>query len=463
MKQHTIKAAISLSGIGLHTGQKSTITIHPADANHGIQFQRSDLEKQPKLKADVNKVSSTLRCTRLGSAKFNISTVEHLLSALSAANVDNALIEIDADEVPILDGSAKKIISSIENVGVQEQEVEREYFSIEDPMHYKHESGAEFIAMPSDELELTTIVDFNSESIGEQSASYDSSTDYARDIAPCRTFVFLKDVVELAEQGLVKGGDLNNAIVIADELMPQAALDKLANTLGKAPISINRTGVLNQDGLHFKNEIARHKLLDLIGDLSLLGKPIKGKIIAKKPGHSANVAFTKLLKEAYMKQRKLKGKPKYDSTQEPIYNTVQVMELLPHRYPFLMVDKIIELSATHVVGIKNITFNEQLFQGHFPGNPVFPGVLQVEAMAQTGGILALTQQEDPYGWDTYFLKVDDTKFKTMVTPGDTLIIKMELLEPIRRGIVKMRGTTYVGDKIASEGEFAAQIVKREAK
>ncbi len=460
MKQRSIQQSVTLSGVGLHTGQQVTITIQPAPENHGIQFKRVDLEKQPKVKADVGKVVSTNRSTSIKSGEASVHTVEHLLSALAGLGVHNALIDINANEVPIMDGSAKAFVEAITKAGIEEQAAEIATFEIDEPLRYQHESGAEYIALPSEELELTTIVDFNSDVLGEQCATWSAVSNYGDSIAPCRTFVFLKDIAKLAEQGLVKGGDLSNAIVIADELIPQTELDALAAGLGKDSVSIDGEGILNTSKLRFKNEIARHKLLDLLGDLTLLGRPIKGKIMAIKPGHSANVGFVKLLKEQYLKQRKLKGKPKYDPNQTPLYNTVQIMELLPHRYPMLLVDKIVELSETHVVGIKNITFNEQIFQGHFPNNPVFPGVLQVEAMAQTGGILALSLQDDPRGWDTYFLKVDNTKFKTMVTPGDTLIIKMELLEPIRRGIVKMRGTTYVGDKIASEGEFAAQIVKR---
>lgn len=460
MKQRTIQEAVSLSGVGLHTGKVASITIQPAEENHGIRFKRIDLEKMPTVNADVGKVSSTNRSTSLKSGEAEVMTVEHLLSALSGLGITNVLVELDAAELPILDGSAKLFVEALQKAGIEEQEASCECFVVTEPMQYQDETGAEYIALPHDSLELTTIVDFNSAVLGEQCASLKADTNYASEIAACRTFVFLKDIETLANQGLVKGGDLSNAIVIADELMPQAKLDALAAKLGKESFRISEEGIVNTSKLQFKNEIARHKLLDLLGDLTLLGRPIKAKIIATKPGHTSNVGFVKLLKAAYLKQRKLKGKPTYNPNKEPVYNTVQVMELLPHRYPFLLVDKVIELTDTQVVGIKNVTFNEQLFQGHFPNNPVFPGVLQVEAMAQTGGILALSLQEDPMGWDTYFLKVDETKFKAMVLPGDTLIIKMELLEPIRRGIVKMRGTTYVGDKIASEGIFAAQIVKR---
>lgn len=461
MKQRTLKKAITLEGVGLHTGKMVKMTIHPAAVNHGYKFQRSDLEKQPTFKADVNFVDSTKRGTSLKSGEAYVHTGEHTLSALVGLEIDNALIELNASEAPILDGSAKLIVEAIQAVGIEEQDEEKEYFIITEPISYKdEETGTELLALPYDGFEIKTLIDFNSPILGKQYAEMSDFGQYVNNIAPCRTFVFLRELEKLAEMDLIKGGDLDNAVVIADQKMEQANLDDLMLKLGKPSVKIDKEGILNTTDLRFKNEPARHKLLDVIGDLALVGKPIKGRIIATKPGHKANVAFAKILKQAYMKQRKLKGKPNYDPNKTPLMNSVQIAEWLPHRYPMLLVDKITELSENHVVGVKNITFNEAIFQGHFPGNPVFPGVLQIEAMAQTGGILALSLQEDPGNWNTYFLKIDNAKFKQMVLPGDTILFKLELLAPIRRGIVQMKGTAYVGDKIVSEAELTAQIVKR---
>ncbi|HMR42511.1 MAG TPA: bifunctional UDP-3-O-[3-hydroxymyristoyl] N-acetylglucosamine deacetylase/3-hydroxyacyl-ACP dehydratase [Saprospiraceae bacterium] len=460
-RQQTIKNEVSLSGVGLHTGKEVTLVFKPAPAHHGVKFQRVDLADAPVIPADVSRVVSTNRGTTIKSGDAQVSTVEHMLSALAGLEIDNVLVEINGPEVPIMDGSAKDFVRVLEKAGVSEQEEEREYFEIDEPIAFKDEvTGTELLAIPAEEFQVTTMIDFNSKVLGQQYASLDSIRDFAGQIAPCRTFVFLHELEQLVNQGLIKGGDLDNAIVIADRVMSTEELETLAKKLGKSSVRVEKEGILNTTELHFKNEPARHKLLDVIGDLSLLGKPIKGKIVATKPGHTANVEFAKVLKKHFLDQRKLKGKPKYDPNQEPFFTIQQVSEWLPHRFPFLLVDKIIELTENHVVGVKNVTFNENYFQGHFPGNPVLPGVLQIESMAQTGGILALSTVEDPGNWDTYFLKIDNCKFKHKVVPGDTLLIKMELLSPIRRGICHMMGTVYVGNKIVSEAELTAQIIRR---
>ncbi len=461
LKQKTIKAPITVKGVGLHTGKIVKMTFQPASVNHGYKFQRVDLVDQPIINADANRVVSTNRGTTLRSGEAQISTVEHVLAALVGSSVDNVLIEVDGPEIPIMDGSAIQFIKAIEKVGLEEQDAEREYFEITTPIAYKDEiTGTELLALPSEKFEVTTMIDFNSPVLGQQYAALSSIDDFKKEIAPCRTFVFLHELEQLLNQNLIKGGDLDNAIVIVDRIVEQRELDELAQKIGKPSISVEKEGILNTTDLHFKNEPARHKLLDIVGDMSLVGKPIKGKIVATKPGHTANTHFAKILSKAYKEQRKLKGIPKYKPEQKSIYNVVEIAKRLPHRYPFLLVDKILELSEHHVVGMKNVTFNEHFFQGHFPNNPVMPGVLQIEAMAQTGGILALSTVPDPHNWDTYFLKIDNAKFKNKVVPGDTLIFKLELLSPIRRGICHMQATAYVGNKIASEAELIAQIVKR---
>lgn len=461
MKQSTIQKPISINGVGLHTGKIVTLTFKPAPANHGFRFQRIDLPEQPVIPADVKMVISTNRGTTLKNGEAQVSTVEHVLSALTGLGLDNVLMEIDGPEMPIMDGTAMPFVEALLRSGSMDLEAERDYFVVTEPISYKDEvTGTELLALPSDEFEATVMIDFSSKVLGQQFAALHRMGDYVSEIAPCRTFVFIHELEKLLEMGLIKGGDLDNAIVIVDRIMEQDELDALAKKMGKPSIKVDSEGVLNTVKLHFQNEPARHKLLDVIGDLALIGKPIKGKIVATKPGHTANVEFAKILKKQLMEKRRLMGIPKYDPDKPAVFDCNQVAKMLPHRYPMLLVDKVIEISDTHVVGIKNVTMNEAFFQGHFPDNPVFPGVLQIEALAQTGGILALHNVPDPGNWDTYFLKIDHTKFKAKVAPGDTLILKMELLEPIRRGIVHMQGTAYVGSKIVSEGELTAQIVRR---
>ncbi len=459
MKHKTIKDAISWKGVGLHLGVPCKVTLKPADLGHGIKIIRTDLAEADAIKCDVKYVTDTNRRTTLSNGKYSIETVEHLLAALYAHNVSNALIEVDGPEVPILDGSAKEFSEGILSL-LLDQDGDQEVFELSHTINYTHaDSGAEYIAIPADEWSVETILEYDQD-IGDRHSSYVSSVDFNTQIAPARTYVFTDEVIQLAEAGLIKGGNIDNAVVIKSDNAAGLDFKKALEQLDlDNPDEVLKTVEDGQE-LHFRNELSRHKLLDLIGDIALIGAPIKAKIIAKKPGHTANIAFGKILKEAYLQHKKKASIPVYIPSKEPIFDTEKIKSYLPHRYPFLMVDKIIELSDTKVVGIKNITFNENFFMGHFPGNSVFPGVLQMEALAQTGGILALNTVENPSNWDTYFLKMDNVKFKRKVLPGDTLILKMVLSAPIRRGIVQMKGSTYVGDQLASEGDLTAQIVDR---
>ncbi len=464
MRQSTIQQPVSVRGFGLHTGKAVTLTFQPAAVNQGFRFQRVDLPDKPVVPADVKFVSSTNRSTVLKNGEAEVGTVEHVLSALTGLGYDNVLIELDGPETPIMDGTAMPFVKALRQAGRTEQETERDIYRITQPMTYRDEAtGAELLALPAEAFEATTMIDFNSPVLEPQYASITNLADYEEGIASCRTFVFVHEIEKLFEMGLIRGGDLDNAVVIADRPVPQEAVDALAHKMGKSRpggYQIDNAGVLNTTKLRFQNEPARHKLLDLIGDLSLVGRPIQGRIVATKPGHTANVAFARLLKKDLQEQRRLNGVPRYNPDQEPVYDINGIMRMLPHRPPFLLVDKILEISEQHIVGLKNVTMNETFFNGHFPGNPIMPGVLQIEAMAQTGGILALHNVPDPGNWDTYFLKIDNTKFKAKVLPGDTLLFKMELLEPIRRGIVHMQASAYVGSKIVSEAELTAQIVRR---
>jgi UDP-3-O-[3-hydroxymyristoyl] N-acetylglucosamine deacetylase / 3-hydroxyacyl-[acyl-carrier-protein] dehydratase len=457
-KQKTIKNEVSLSGIGLHTGEKVTLTFKPAPENHGYKFKRVDLEGQPTIDANVDLVVDTSRGTTLEQNGARVYTSEHALAAVYGLEIDNIIIELDGKEIPIMDGSARLFAEALMKAEIVEQEAEKNYYVVTENLAFEdQEKGTEMLMVPQDEFRLTVMVDYNSKILGTQHAHMYHLGEFLTEISNCRTFVFLRELEILAKHGLIKGGDLDNAIVLVDQILPQEKIDEIAELLGKPKMEIKEAGVLNNLKLHFQNEPARHKLLDIIGDLALVGRPIKGHVLAARPGHKGNTDFAKLIKKRIKDDTK--KAPVYDVNKEPIFNIEQIQNLLPHRYPFLLVDKVIELSDNHVVGVKNVTMNEDYFQGHFPGSPVMPGVLQIEAMAQTGGILVLNSVPDPENYLTYFMKIDNVKFKSKVVPGDTLIFKLELLSPIRRGICHMKGTTYVGDKIATEGELMAQIVK----
>ncbi len=461
-KQHTISKSISISGTGLHTGVLVDMTLNPANPGYGIQFQRIDLPNKPIIKADCDLVTDTSRGTTLQVGDAKISTVEHILAALVGMGIDNLLIEVNGPEIPIIDGSSSPFIEKIEQAGILEQDAAKAWYSIDENIfHYDDNKRVEMVALPALDYQITTLIDFNSPVLGTQHAALKTINDFKAEIAPCRTFCFLHELETLLENDLIKGGDINNAIVVVDKPVSSAEMNRLAKVFKREKIEVKSEGYLNNLELRFPNEPARHKLLDVVGDLALVGHAFKGHIIASRPGHASNVEFAKKIKQ-YIKQNKhLSDVPVYDPMQAPIYDINRIEKVLPHKFPFLLVDKIIELSDKHVVGIKNVTFNEPFFQGHFPQNPVMPGVLQLEAMAQVGGILALNNIEDPQNFDTYFLKIDKAKFKQKVIPGDTLILKLELISPIRRGICEMKGTAYVGNKLVTEAELVAQIIRKE--
>ncbi|NLU94583.1 bifunctional UDP-3-O-[3-hydroxymyristoyl] N-acetylglucosamine deacetylase/3-hydroxyacyl-ACP dehydratase [Chitinophaga sp. Ak27] len=463
--QHTLKGEITLSGIGLHTGAYVNMTLKPATPGHGIKFQRIDLPGQPIVKADVDYVVETTRSTTLEHNGARVSTIEHIMAALAGTGVDNALVELDGGEIPIMDGSAWPFIDAIEKTGLQNQDAKKVYYTIDTNIsYYDEKKKVEMVAMPAVDYRITCLIDFNSPVLGTQHAKMKGIEEFKTEIAPCRTFCFLHELEYQLSLNLIKGGDINNAIVVVDKPVTDEELARLAKVFNRDNISVQKEGILNNIELRFPNEPARHKLLDVVGDLALIGYPINAHIIATRPGHASNVEFARKIKAYIKKNKHNKDVPVYDPNQPPIFDTPRIERTLPHRYPMLLVDKIIELGEEKVVGVKNVTFNEGFFQGHFPGNPVMPGVLQLEALAQVGGILALNRVPDPENYDTYFLKIDNCKFKSKVVPGDTMILKMELLSPIRRGLVEMRGTVFIGNKVATEADMVAQIIKtREGK
>jgi UDP-3-O-[3-hydroxymyristoyl] N-acetylglucosamine deacetylase/3-hydroxyacyl-[acyl-carrier-protein] dehydratase len=458
--QQTIKSAATISGVGLHTGQEVTLTFKPADADHGYKFCRVDLEDNPIVNADVDNVVDVSRGTTLEQNGVKVSTIEHVLAALVGLEIDNVLIEIDGPEIPIMDGSAKLFIDALLEAGIADQQIERKYVRLPEIVSYADpENGVEITALPAEEYAVTVMIDYNSKVLGSQHASFDHISEFQEQIGSSRTFVFLHELEALVEGNLIKGGDLNNAIVVVDRAVKEDELSRLAEMFDRAEIKVQDEGILNNVELRYQNEPARHKLLDVVGDLALIGTPVKAKVIATRPGHKANIEFAKKVKRAIKKSQNGQV-PHYDASQPSIIDINKINKLLPHKYPFLLVDKIIELEESRVVGVKNVTFNEPFFVGHFPGNPIMPGVLQVEALAQTGGIMVLNSVPDPENYETYFLKIDNTRFKQKVIPGDTLILSMEMMSPIKRGICAMRGTVHVGDKLVTEADLVAQIVKR---
>jgi len=461
MKQRTLKNEFTMSGKGLHTGLMSTATFMPAEPNTGYVFKRIDMEGQPTIEALAEHVIETTRGTVIANKsnkEARVSTIEHAMAALYAAGIDNCLIEVNAPELPILDGSAIMWTQQIDKAGIVEQEAEKEFYVVKQRIKVvDKETGSSLIVLPDDDLSIDCMIEFDSPVLDNQFASLTDIRQFKSQIAACRTFVFVREVLPLVQLNLIKGGDLDNAIVIYDQTMPQADLDHLADVMNVPHKDASELGYINNKPLAFKNEPARHKLLDVLGDLSLIGRPLKGRIVATRPGHTINTQLAKKIRQELRYQNV--QAPVYDPNVEPLYDINQIRKMLPHRYPMLLIDKVIEKGKKHIVGIKNVSGNEPFFQGHFPSEPVMPGVLQVEAMAQVGGLLVLSTVEDPENYSTYFLKIDNVKFRHKVVPGDTLIFHLSLMTPIRRGTAVMKGYAFVGEKIVTEAEFMAQIVK----